>query len=124
MIPPNELRIGNWVMSKQGIPIQVLAYFDKSIRNEIYTTSNTDLKYEEDDCDGIPLSSGIFKRMDVADAGGGWFIFGNENLVFSFEHQGFVDAARCRLHDYPMLFIHQFQNWYYTKTGKELEISL
>lgn len=123
MIPQNELRIGNYVLTKEGQPVQIMAIFDKSIRNDIYTTNPTDFKYEEDDCDGIPLTRDLFKSIDAADAGGGWFAFSTEGFDYSFIHQGCMQAGN-RLHDYPIIYLHQLQNFYYFITGKELEITL
>lgn len=123
MIDPKALRIGNWVMTKNGLPVQVLSYFDKSIRNDLYTVSNTDFKYEEDDCEGIQLTPDIFKLMDVADAGSGWYSWTLEDFDFSFDHQGCMNDGN-RLHDYPIIYLHQLQNFFYAKTGKELEINL
>lgn len=71
---------------------------------------------------GIPLTSEWLNKMDCRFIGGNWWEFGTEGFSFSKDHQGFMDCDGCRLHDYPILYVHQAQNWYYTKTGIELTI--
>lgn len=143
MIAPQELRIGNWVMTKQGTPVQVLLYFDKSIRNEIYTTSNTDLKYEEDDCDGIPLTPEILEKCGflVEKRYGLWMgapkehgltgyacFFGEYPLKLYIHidtgHDRIVPVLKSSMLETieltPIHALHQLQNLCFSLTGKEL----
>jgi len=136
MIDARELRIGNWVLTKDGIPVQVLSYFDKSIRNEIYTTSNTDFKYEEDDCDGIRLTPEILEKCG--------FYKGEHPMAGEIHIIDIQKSAHRTLfitHDPSPLavlceekngeiatefvnYLHEVQNLYFALTKKELNVQL
>lgn len=128
-----ELRIGNWVMSKEGIPIQVLCYFDKSARNDIYTTSSTDLKYEEDDCEGILITIAILKQSGFINNPNYEHPFFDKYMLkndtafaignFNGEHW-IVDGVDQWFGHHKIEYVHQLQNLYYALTYRELEINL
>jgi len=70
----------------------------------------------------IPLTAEWLNKMDCRWTGGVWWDFEMEGFSFSLDHFGFIDNEGCRYHDYPMLYLHQAQNWFYCKTGKNLTI--
>ncbi len=118
MINPKELRLDNEVLYDDCYCTVVEIFKDK-VGLGGYAQC-VDIK----DINGIPLTDEIMKRMDCAKVGNGWFGFGLEGFDFSLVNKGFTDDTGCRYNDVAITQLHQFQNFYFAKTGKELKIKL
>lgn len=135
MLKPEELRIGNIVLSKEGDYIRILAMFDKSVRNEIYTISNEKFKYEEDDTDGIPLTPEILEKCGFIDRSGtianrmsfGLTLFDSQEFCWYIQ-DGFMRYQSKGMGFTTSLthikFLHQLQNLYFALTGNELIVNI
>ena len=76
----------------------------------------------------VKLTKEVFKKIDVAEAGNGWYAFSNEGFDFNIDSGELSFDADCDepkvINKKPIYYLHELQNAYYFLTGREMEYKL
>jgi len=115
MIPINELRIGNYILS-DGIIVKVTGLSDEyriwwkwHLGDNVYNADND----REDQIDPIPLTMEILEKCGFS---GAWTTINGLD--------GNLMGVKLPELEYEIKYVHQLQNLYFALTGNELNITL
>jgi hypothetical protein len=118
MIPPNELRIGNWVSQKVETKCGYVVKMFKVTNGDFY--DNTVMPVF-DHLEPIPLTPEILERAGFGCRAGN--VYYKEGVVDSliYQYDGFIV---WEVNNMVIKYLHWLQNLYFClTTGKELEIN-
>ena len=133
MIQANELRIGNYVNTNNGIDIikgiflECLSFDNRG--NENVSTYNYYLKLPIGACNPIPLTEELLLKCGFEKVGTkGGYSFDKDKLSIVFKNV-FYENGRTYFNSWCILehsikYLHQLQNLYFALTQTELQINL
>lgn len=131
MIPSNELRLGNYVISNPnggaGTIIKIHTISESTVHGESLNGQLQNLRIDLDRwCDPIPLSPDILEKAGFAHQSNNEYV--KDNFVFRIQQNDLI--LHGFEYDYNGVilkrpeYLHQLQNLYFALTGEELQINL
>lgn len=123
MIKANELRVGNWVANKNGLPYKITGFNIAHIEGTENNMSNFNTAaYPITITPEILEKCGFFNDTSLNI----YIILKEENFIsYKFEDDVFVPFDDFYHGFMPNIkYIHQLQNLYFALSGKELQVNL
>lgn len=134
MIHVNELRIGNWVYSPDGYPMQIDAIDNQSGTVSLITSETGSLEYEISAIKKIELSPKLLEKIGFESK----VFCDKKSIVYSHKNSPvlFIDDTGLDghfslfmyfiggIHTKNLSYLHDLQNLVFALTKKELEIDL
>ena len=117
-----ELNIGNYIATKGGhLPYWRITKDDlvtilQSDKQEIYKPVRLTKKIlKKFNFSPVKKDKSVYEDDNVYDGYSTGYYFSTTNKIFYFDGEDIYSAVKIE-------YVHQFQNWYFLLTGKELEL--
>lgn len=136
MIQPNELRIGNWVIDNEGVPVKLsgMRPYDDSTRCDgdggcilLFDKYGRDMEEDSPNCRPIPLTPEILENAGFAKGcpySDDYGFTAPDNALFFEKDFSPLEMSSGRGFGIELTSLHQLQNLYFALTGEELTINL